>query len=291
MTTTAWISAIAAIFVAYLLGSIPFGLLIGRMRGIDIRQVGSCNIGATNVMRSVGKGWGILTLLLDALKGYIPAAAFPLLLMQAGLLDDQHAWLKIACGCAAILGHNFPVFLRFKGGKGVATSAGVLLGIAPLALLIGLGAFAVVFATSRFVSVGSITAAIIVPLAGFWLYEGRLIPIVLTVLGLLVIWRHKANIRRLLNGTENRIVFGKKSKVEIIDRRLKTEDSTSNAQQIPTDSQTKAQGRVTGEALFWRDGFHAVRSVVSHKPPPSPLPLTVPPPPAQGGRCARNAPG
>ncbi len=213
---TAWISAIAAIFVAYLLGSIPFGLLIGRMRGIDIRQVGSCNIGATNVMRSVGKGWGILTLLLDALKGYIPAAAFPLLLMQAGLLDDQHAWLKIACGCAAILGHNFPVFLRFKGGKGVATSAGVLTGIAPQALLIGLATFAVVFAISRFVSLGSITAAVVVPVAGFFLYrqEGLLVPAVLVVLGLLVILRHKANIRRLLNGTENRIVFGEKSKAE-----------------------------------------------------------------------------
>lgn len=215
MTTTAWLSAAAAISLAYLLGSIPFGLLIGKLRGIDIRQVGSCNIGATNVMRSVGKGWGILTLLLDALKGYIPAAAFPLLLMQVGLLDGQPAWLKIACGCAAILGHNFPVFLRFKGGKGVATSAGVLLGIAPLALLIGLGAFAVVFGISRFVSLGSITAAIVVPAAGFLLYEGRLIPIVLTILGILVIWRHKANIRRLLNGTENRIAFSKKSKVEI----------------------------------------------------------------------------
>lgn len=207
-----WIAATAAIVIAYLLGSIPFGLLIGKLRGIDIRQVGSCNIGATNVMRSVGKGWGILTLLLDALKGYIPAATFPLLLMQLGLLADQPAWLKIACGCAAILGHNFPVFLRFKGGKGVATSAGVLLGIAPLALLIGLGAFALVFGLSRFVSLGSITAAIVVPASGFLLYEGRLTPIVLTILGALAIWRHKANIRRLLNGTENRIVFGKKAK-------------------------------------------------------------------------------
>jgi glycerol-3-phosphate acyltransferase PlsY len=212
MTTTASIASTAAIMTAYLLGSIPFGLLIGRMRGIDIRQVGSCNIGATNVMRSVGKGWGILTLLLDALKGLIPAVGFPALLATTGLLAGQPAWLKITCGCAAILGHNFPVFLRFKGGKGVATSAGVLLGIAPLALLIGLGAFAAVFGASRFVSLGSITAAIVVPVAGFFLYrqEGMLIPAVLGLLGLLVIWRHKANISRLLNGTENRIVFRKK---------------------------------------------------------------------------------
>ncbi len=214
MTTTAWIATTGAIITAYLLGSIPFGLLIGRLRGIDIRQVGSCNIGATNVMRSVGKGWGILTLLLDALKGYIPAALFPWLLHELALLADAPAWLKIACGCAAILGHNFPLYLRFKGGKGVATSAGVLLGIAPRALLIGLGTFAIVFGISRFVSLGSITAAIVIPAAGFWLYEGKLVPAILTVLGLLVIWRHKANIRRLLNGTENRIVFGEKSKVE-----------------------------------------------------------------------------
>ncbi len=212
MTTTAWTATTAAIALAYLLGSIPFGLLIGRLRGIDIRQVGSRNIGATNVMRSVGKGWGILTLLLDALKGWIPAAGFPFLLNTLGYLPDQPDWLKVVCGCAAILGHNFPVFLRFKGGKGVATSAGVLLGIAPQALLIGLGTFAIVFGIGRFVSVGSITAAVVVPLAGFWLYEGRLIPIVLTVLGLLVIWRHKANIRRLLNGTENRIEFRQKQK-------------------------------------------------------------------------------
>ena len=210
MSSIAWISAVAAIAAAYLLGSIPFGLLIGRMRGIDIRQVGSCNIGATNVLRSVGKGWGILALLLDALKGYIPAAGFPWLLNELALLAGAPAWLKIACGCAAILGHNFPIYLRFKGGKGVATSAGVLLGIAPLALLIGLGVFAVVFGISRFVSLGSITAAIVIPLAGFLLYEGRLIPSVLTVLGLLVIWRHKANIARLRNGTENRIVFHRK---------------------------------------------------------------------------------
>jgi len=210
MNTTAWVLATTAIIIAYLLGSIPFGLLIGKLRGIDIRQVGSCNIGATNVMRSVGKSWGILTLLLDALKGLVPTAGFPALLAMLDTLPGQPAWLKIACGCAAILGHNFPVYLRFKGGKGVATSAGVLLGIAPLALLIGLGAFAAVLATSRYVSLGSITAAIIIPLAGVLLYEGLLVPTVLTVLGALVIWRHKANIRRLLNGSENRIEFKQK---------------------------------------------------------------------------------
>ena len=210
MTATTVISTAAAMLIAYLLGSIPFGLLIGRLRGIDIRQVGSCNIGATNVMRSVGKGWGILTLLLDALKGWIPAAVFPFVLSTLGILSDQPDWLKIACGCAAVLGHNFPLYLRFKGGKGVATSAGVLLGIAPAALLIGLGVFAFVFGISRFVSLGSISSAIAVPAAGFLLYDGKLVPVVLTILGLLLIWRHKANIRRLLAGTENRIEFRRK---------------------------------------------------------------------------------
>lgn len=212
MNTTNWIAALSALPAAYLLGSIPFGLLIGKVRGVDIRTIGSCNIGATNVMRSVGKRWGILTLLLDALKGYIPAAVFPALLVKLALMPDAPAWLKIGCGCAAILGHNFPVYLRFKGGKGVATSAGVLLGIAPLALLIGLVGFAIVFAITRYVSLGSIVAALIIPVAGYPLYWENEPPIavVLAILALLVIWRHKANIRRLLTGTENRIVFGKK---------------------------------------------------------------------------------
>jgi glycerol-3-phosphate acyltransferase PlsY len=213
MSAIAWISAFAAILTAYLLGSVPFGLLIGRARGVDIRKTGSCNIGATNVMRSVGKGWGIFTLLLDALKGYLPAALFPMLLLRAGLMPDAPVWLQIACGCSAILGHNFPLYLRFKGGKGVATSAGVLLGIAPAALLIGLAVFALVFGISRFVSLGSITAAIVIPVVGillYWKQTGPLIPAVLAVLGALVIWRHKANIVRLRNGTENRIVFRRK---------------------------------------------------------------------------------
>jgi len=214
MTLIAWSSAATAVAAAYLLGSIPFGLIIGRARGVDIRKTGSCNIGATNVMRSVGKGWGVLTLLLDALKGYLPAAAFPFLLQRMALMPEAPAWLKIACGCGAILGHNFPLYLGFKGGKGVATSAGVLIGIAPAALLIGLAAFALVFGISRYVSLGSIIAALVIPPAGamlYWRQEGPLVPAVLTVLAILVIWRHKANIIRLLNGTENRISFRRKS--------------------------------------------------------------------------------
>ncbi len=196
--------------LAYLLGAVPFGFLIARARGIDIRTVGSGNIGATNVLRSVGKSWGILTLVLDALKGLLPALGFPILARTIFDLDDGSI-MRVVCGCTAVLGHNYPVYLKFKGGKGVATTAGALIGIAPTALLVGLITFAVVFGVSRMVALGSISAAIVIPIASWWLYHGEnhLTPAVLTVLGILVIWRHRANIGRILNGKENRIEFRK----------------------------------------------------------------------------------
>lgn len=200
------------ISLAYLLGSIPFGFLIAKAKGIDIRTTGSGNIGATNVLRSVGKGWGILTLLLDALKGLLPAALAPLLADRFFGLENGEIF-SLGCGCAAILGHNFPIFLKFKGGKGVATTAGALIGIAPAALGVGLATFIVIFALSRMVSLGSIIAATAIPIAGWLLYrtDGILIPTVLSLLGILVIWRHRANISRIMQGTENRInLKGKK---------------------------------------------------------------------------------
>jgi glycerol-3-phosphate acyltransferase PlsY len=199
---------------AYLLGAIPNGLLIGRIKGVDIRKVGSGNIGATNVFRSLGRGWGILTFVLDALKGLIPALVFPLLiarLMGQPLNRDY----GILFGIAAIAGHNWPVYLRFKGGKGVATSAGVLIGIAPAAVLIGALCWGIVCALSRYVSLASIAAAVAVPIAGWILYlpqRGPLLPGVLTLLGAVIIVRHRANIKRLRTGTENR--FGNKKKAE-----------------------------------------------------------------------------
>ena len=197
-----------SVAASYLLGSVPFGLLIARMRGVDIRKVGSGNIGATNVLRSVGKPWGILTFVCDALKGLLPALAGRYI-PAPGLPVDA---LPIACGFAAILGHNFPVFLGFKGGKGVATSAGALVGIAPLAVVIGLAVWLVSFFAFRFVSLASIAAALCIPVAAWFLYgaQGPLLPCALAVLGALVIYRHKSNIGRLLNGTEHR--FAKKSK-------------------------------------------------------------------------------
>lgn len=197
-------SCALAVLVSYLVGAVPFGLLIGWSRGVDIRTVGSRNIGATNVLRSVGKPWGILTFALDALKGYLPAAWFPVWLGAGG-----GEGVRIACAAAAILGHSFPVYLKFKGGKGVATSAGALLGLAPAAVGLGLAVWAGFFFTLRYVSLASIAAAVAIPAAGWWLYRNDpYLPAFLTVLGLLIIVRHRANIQRLLNGTESR--FGKK---------------------------------------------------------------------------------
>lgn len=187
---------------AYLFGAIPFGLLVARLNGVDIRQKGSGNIGATNVFRVIGKGWGVFTFVLDALKGFIPAFFFPML----GSMDPVYG---VLFGFAAIIGHTFPVYLKFKGGKGVATSAGMLLGVAPVAVGVGFFFWAVVLILSRYVSLASIIAAIAVAIT-VWV-EGEkatMVKVVLTIMSLLVVWLHRANIKRLMNGSENR--FGKK---------------------------------------------------------------------------------
>ena len=193
------------IAAAYLLGSIPNGLLLARLKGVDLQKVGSGNIGATNVYRCVGKGWGVAAFVLDAVKGFAPAFVFP------RLMESAPPWLGLACGVAAVAGHNWPVWLKFKGGKGVSTSAGMLLGIAPAAVGVGFLVFAATVLITRFVSLGSILAALAVPAAYVWLYgiENRLLAGALVVMGALVIVKHRANLRRLLAGTEPRIA-GKK---------------------------------------------------------------------------------
>jgi acyl phosphate:glycerol-3-phosphate acyltransferase len=191
---------------AYLLGAVPFGLLIARANGIDIRQHGSGNIGATNVMRVLGRKAGFTTFALDALKGWIPAGGFPLLAQRLDYAGMEPMALGISCGVASVLGHSFPVYLRFKGGKGVATGAGVLLGIAPFAAVIGLASWGIAFKVTRYVSLASILAAIIVAGVGWWHYgqESLLLPSVLSVIVFLVIIRHRSNILRLLGGNEKR---------------------------------------------------------------------------------------
>jgi glycerol-3-phosphate acyltransferase PlsY len=199
--------------VSYLLGAIPFGLIVARMKGVDIRKTGSGNIGATNVFRSVGKTLGILTFVLDMLKGFGPAWFLPrAAILMFAAPESQALPLGLVCGCAAIAGHNWPVYLGFKGGKGIATSAGVLLGIAPLAVGVGLIVWIVIFLLTRYVSAGSILAAVAVAGSSWWFYskDGMLRPVVLTILAVLAVFRHKENIKRLLHGTENRFEFGKK---------------------------------------------------------------------------------
>ena len=197
---------------AYLIGSIPTGYLMARMRGVDIRRVGSGNIGATNVFRILGKGPGTVVLLIDALKGFLPAKFLPALFLHgASASTPRYQYLALIAGVFAILGHNYTCWLRFKGGKGVATTAGVLIAWVPLAFLIALGSWLVVFAVSRYVSLASIVAAVVLPFA-VWTTDRRLFMVyIATLLSLLVIFKHRANIQRLIAGTENRI--GKK-KVE-----------------------------------------------------------------------------
>lgn len=212
MDTTSIAQTALPILAGYLAGSIPFGLLIAKARGVDLRHSGSGNIGATNVFRCVGKGWGVLALLLDAVKGFLPAYAFPIWLPHF-TNTPAPVWMGVACGLAAVAGHNWPVWLGFKGGKGVATSAGMALGIAPGAVGIGFAAFALVVVATRWVSLASMLGCAAATAAAVWLYGGTDRAWLVWVLGamtLLVIWRHRSNIRRLLSGTEPRIVGGKK---------------------------------------------------------------------------------
>jgi glycerol-3-phosphate acyltransferase PlsY len=193
----------------FLSGSLPFGYFAGRMRGMDIREHGSGNIGATNVIRVLGKGVGIPVFVLDLLKGLVPV------LVMKGL--GAESWVWVLTGMCAILGHMFTPWLGFKGGKGVATAAGVLLGIEPLSMLVGLGVWLVFYFGTRYVSLASMmagvgvagTMAVQMGRSGEW--DGVLLGFGVA-LALLVILRHRANIGRLIAGTEPRS-GGKKMKV------------------------------------------------------------------------------
>ena len=197
--------------IAYLLGSIPFGLILVRLfRNEDIRQQGSGNIGATNVIRSGSKGLGAVTFLLDAAKGFFAVVFAWQLAVHMHQTQFEAQNLAATAAICAIVGHIYTVWLGFKGGKGVATGFGVFLGIAPLSALVALLAFILVFAISRYVSLASIIAAIVLPLAALLRHHEPLTPLMIAaviVLPLLIIAKHHANIRRLVAGTEYR--FGK----------------------------------------------------------------------------------
>lgn len=204
-------TAIAAI-ISYLAGAIPCGLLIGFYNGVDIRKVGSGNIGATNVTRSVSPLAGKLCFFCDFVKGMLPV-----LLVQAFIPSNPLA--AIICGLAAILGHMFPVYLKFKGGKGISTAAGVAIALAPLPLLTALAIWGAVFYISRYVSLASIIAAVMLPVSaiiyallkvGGSVATSRQTIIFFCIIAVLAVVKHTSNIKRLLNGTESR--FEKKKK-------------------------------------------------------------------------------
>jgi glycerol-3-phosphate acyltransferase PlsY len=192
---------------------VPFGYWAGKLKGLDIRQHGSGNIGATNVIRVCGKGIGIPVFILDMIKGLVPVLLPSWMLAGTEITGSLLSAAAVVCGLAAILGHMFTPWLGFKGGKGVATAAGVLLGIAPIAMLVALGAWLLFFFTSRYVSLASMAAAIAVPVtmavqmttAKSW--DGVLLGFGI-LLAILVVVRHRANIQRLMAGTESRV--GKK---------------------------------------------------------------------------------
>jgi glycerol-3-phosphate acyltransferase PlsY len=225
---------------AFLLGSIPFGLIIAKAKGINIREHGSGNIGATNVLRVIGKKYGISCLLLDALKGFIPVAIATNLIqidgraiqIPLGFLDPwalvlpateamKGQTVQILTALAAVLGHNYSPWVGFKGGKGIATSAGVLLALMPFAVGLLLMVFILVFIVTRYVSLASIVAAALLPMVTLWgsWHHGRIqdgtwnkpLFIFSLVIGVLAIWKHRSNIQRLRAGTESR--FTRKSKI------------------------------------------------------------------------------
>ena len=206
---------------AYLLGSIPFGVLIAKAHGKDLRSIGSGNIGATNVARALGKKWAYVCFVLDVLKGMVPTlAALPLVTTKSMESQDGEIvliWLWLAVGCAAILGHIFPLYLKFKGGKGVATSFGVALGLWPyftISAIFAVSIWLIVVLVWRYVSLASIAASVVFPLTLILTIALKtnwelttLWPLVITAtaIPLMVIIRHRENIQRLLAGTESKI--------------------------------------------------------------------------------------
>jgi glycerol-3-phosphate acyltransferase PlsY len=191
---------------AYLLGGIPFGYLLVRLRtGEDVRAKGSGNIGATNVLRTAGRGLGVLTLLLDVAKGAVAV-------WVTGLVTGGDERVMSAAAVAVMLGHGFPVFLKFQGGKAVASVLGAFLVLAPQAIAACVPLFVATVALSRYISLGSILSAAALPL-GVWLLTPRGWPAVVAAAacGLFVIWRHTGNIQRLRAGNENVFRWGKKA--------------------------------------------------------------------------------
>jgi glycerol-3-phosphate acyltransferase PlsY len=194
------------LLASYLAGSLPFGFIIGKLNGIDIRTHGSKNIGATNVLRVLGRDWGIICFLLDFLKGALPVIFIGQHLGQQLVIGP--VWGELIAGCGAVLGHLFPLWLNFKGGKGVATSLGVVLALAFWSVIVAAIVWLILFYSTRIVSLASMGAGICMALSSLimnlcgWGKATWPECILLIVLAALIIWRHKENLKRLRNGTE-----------------------------------------------------------------------------------------
>jgi acyl phosphate:glycerol-3-phosphate acyltransferase len=196
--------------VGYLLGSIPTGFLVAKARGVDIRAVGSGNIGAANTFRAIGKTAGIFVLVMDALKGYVAVEICGLILSLLGVPQSDWENYRIIAGIFAVLGHNYTCWLGFKGGKGIATTGGIYLALAPLAVLIAFVVFILTVVITRYTSLGSILGAVIIPIVVWLTHDNGMLRIVTIALGVLAILKHQANIQRLIAGTENKVEFKKR---------------------------------------------------------------------------------
>ena len=203
--TLVWISWLGG---AYLVGAIPFGFLIGKMRGVDVRTVGSKNIGATNVFRTVGKKWGLLAFFCDVMKGFLPT------LLARHFAALPHLPLCVAIAC--VIGHMLTPYMRFKGGKGVATAFGALIALMPATVGIAFAIFAVTFACSNYISLGSCMAAtslaimVWIPFLDHAGYGDAPLCILVTLIAAFIVWKHRSNIGRLVHGTENKIYLFRK---------------------------------------------------------------------------------
>lgn len=204
--------------IAYLLGSIPTAVWIGKAwHGIDVREHGSKNAGATNTFRVLGKKPGITVLIIDIIKGFL-AVSMPVIFLMTGyfstslITNDEIIYLQIICAFAAVIGHVFPVFANFKGGKGVATSLGVIIGIHPPAALLCVLLFTVIFISFHYVSLGAICASIAFPLTIVFVFEVKNVWLIIfsIILGSVVILAHRKNIGRLIKGEESKMKLFKK---------------------------------------------------------------------------------
>lgn len=223
MNTTT--SALVAAGIAYLVGSLPFGFLVAKfVKGTDIRKQGSGNIGATNVARTLGVKWGILVFLLDAFKGFLPVLFLPRLLLPTADFETWHLHFEVLCGVATVLGHIFPVWLKFRGGKGVATSAGVVLVISTQATLIAAGVYLFMLWWKRIGSLASLAAAVVFPLAHAVLLTLKGTSLLATtelsrtafalIMPIVIVACHKKNLVRLIRGEEPK--FGENPKSDSV---------------------------------------------------------------------------